>query len=58
MSFHIGMGSETEQVIARGWRLGSHEALIKKWEQNGQVGKKPQIKCVQTCSNTFFFVKF
>ncbi len=25
-------GSETEQVIARGWRLGSHEALIKKWE--------------------------
>ncbi len=36
-------GSETEQVIARGWRLGSHEALIKKWEQNGQVGKKPQL---------------
>ncbi len=51
-------GSETEQVIARGWRLGSHEALIKKWEQNGQVGKKTSIKCVQTCSNTFFFVKF
>ncbi len=43
MSFHIGMGPETEQVIARGWRLGSPEALIKKWEQNGPVGKKPQL---------------
>ncbi len=36
-------GSETEQVIARGWRLGSHEALIRNGKQNGQVGKKPQL---------------
>jgi hypothetical protein len=36
-------GSETEQVIARGWRLGSHEAILKKWEQGGRIGKKPQL---------------
>jgi hypothetical protein len=36
-------GSETEQVIARGWRLGSHEALLNKWQEGGKKGKKPQL---------------
>lgn len=35
--------SETSQVIARGWRLGSHEALLTKWYNSGQEGKKPQL---------------
>ncbi|CCV02571.1 SWI/SNF2 family helicase [Armadillidium vulgare iridescent virus] len=35
--------SETSQVIYRGWRLGSHEALLKKWRDEGGIGPKPQL---------------